>query len=212
MNVTDPQPEQRVLRAKGQLHQGECLLTWEWPRDVQHVYVYKFKPEEEEPADQLTTRHLKLITREEYKSTAGFRDTVASIGVRLYRIYPCVKTNGELTLLRQEDEDNLIRINGGRAQVRYSVKYGRSWFSKLKPVRMELFCEIDVPREALCYVKKSGAEPLNREDGVIYPFQSPFPAGQHKLPEIEIGKDEYVRVFLTDGKRFGDTYELIREK
>lgn len=202
---------QRITKATGQRYQGECLLTWEWPKDIQYVYIYAFKLGEELPYEQLSPRNFKLLTREEYKTTIGFRERSEHIGVIMYRIIPCVRENGEIKPLKQFDEHNVIRIAGSRAQIRYKVSYGRGWFQKRKPVTLELFCEIPVPRNVLCYVKKQGEEPFGREDGVVYPLLREFTSGRQMLPGFEIGKDEFVRLFLTDGKMYGEFFELIRE-
>ncbi|WP_127581417.1 hypothetical protein [Paenibacillus koleovorans] len=212
MDAVEPQAHTRIMNAKGQRHQGECLLTWEWPRDIQHVYVYPYKPGEELAVEELLREHMKLVTREEYRASAGFREKSEFIGTRLYRLFPCVKEEGGLKLIAQLDQDNLVQIKGDRAQIRYSIQYGFHWFGKLKPAHIELFCEVNVPKGVLCYAKKPGSEPLSKDDGVMYMFGREFQQGRQKLPQFEVGRDEYVRVFLSDGKQYGDAFELIREK
>ncbi|TBL80982.1 hypothetical protein [Paenibacillus thalictri] len=212
LKVMEPSPSQRIDNITGQRQQDECLLNWNWPKNVQYVYIYTFQDEEELPPEQLDVKNLKLITREEYKMMGGYRERIGFVGARSYRCFPCVMNDGELILLKQQDNRNLLQIGGVRAQVRYSIKYGWGLFSKRKSVLLKLFCEKQVPREALCYVKKSGSEPINREDGIVYPFPWDFTIGEHYLPEFEVGKQEYVRIFFTNGKRYGEAFELIREK
>lgn len=71
--------------------------------------------------------------------------------------------------------------------------------------------EVPVPQEALCYVKKRGGYPADRDDGTLYPFTAPFAAGRNVLPSVEVGGDEYVRLFFTDGQKYGTVYELVPE-
>lgn len=216
MKWCQPEPEFAIPKSSGQSRNGESTLTWEWPKDVQYVYLASYRPEEE-PAGRpdeawLARRTLKLVTREEYKMKAGYRDRVDFIGMKLYRLFPCTRTeDGEIRAYMQWDDRNVVRISGGKAAIRYKVAYGKGWFQKLKPVVLELFCEIPVPEEALCYVKKKGSEPVHRDDGIVYRFNRGFEAGRNRLPEIQIAKDEYVRIFFTDGQAYGTMYDLMKE-
>ncbi|MCR8644713.1 hypothetical protein NV379_18830 [Paenibacillus sp. N1-5-1-14] len=200
-----------ITRVAYQLQDGECILTWQWPKDVDYVYIYSFNESQELRAEQLGSGQLKLFTREEYKASNGYRERIDYIGMHGYRIFPCVRRDGQLSVLTQEDEHNRIRVNGGRAKIRYSIQYGNKLFRKFKTVRIQIFCEIQVPQEVLCYVKKTGSNPTNFEDGYAYPFMGDFQVGRSVLPEIEIGKDEYIRLFFAEGKRYGELYELICE-
>ncbi|MVO98821.1 hypothetical protein [Paenibacillus lutrae] len=190
---------------------GECVLTWQWPKDIQAVYVYSFEAGAEKPPELLAPQQMKLFTREEYKAKSGYRERIDYIGSRGYRIFPCMIKDGAVTALLQKDEHNVVRVNGGKAGIRYSVHYGRKLFGKFKTARIQLFCEIPVPQEALCYVKKEGAPPSGRQDGTAYPFRRDFDAGSQSLPEIEIGRNDYLRLFLTDPSRYGEIFELIQE-
>ncbi|MFD1218808.1 hypothetical protein [Paenibacillus vulneris] len=207
----EPGDPYRITKAACQLQDGDCLLTWQWPKDVDYVYIYSFPDGAEEAPEVLTPKQLKLFTREEYKAKAGYRERVDYIGLRGYRIFPCLRSDGSLTLLRQTDDANVARMNGGRAKIRCSVKYGSKLFSKYKSARIELFCEIAVPQEALCYVKKEGAVPAHKDDGIAYPFMDDFPVGRTALPQVEIGKNDYIKVFFTDSKRYSEQYALMYE-
>lgn len=201
----------RITKAVSQVQEGEVILTWQWPKDIDYVYVYSFTEGEELLPAQLDPRQLKLFTREEYKTKAGYREKVDYIGVRGYRIYPCLRQSGGLTALRQTDDDNRVRVNGGRAKIRWSVKYGSKLFSKYKTARIQLFCEIPVPQDTLCYVKKEGGSPAGKDDGIAYPFMGDFSVGRTVLPEIEIGKHDVIRVFLADSERDRELFELMYE-
>ncbi|TXK83794.1 hypothetical protein [Paenibacillus sp. N3.4] len=207
----EPNEFYRIRKVECQLHDGECMLTWQWPKDVDYVYMYSFDYGAEQSPQLLDSHQLKLFTREEYKAKGGYRERVGYIGAHGYRIFPCIRLNGALTAYQQTDADNIIRVSGGRAQIRCSIKYGSKLFSKYKTARIQLFSEIAVPKEALCYVKKEGAIPVNKDDGIVYPFMNDFSIGRCVLPEIQIGKKDYLRLFFTDNRQFGEQYELILE-
>ncbi|UUZ96037.1 hypothetical protein LJK87_17705 [Paenibacillus sp. P25] len=206
-----PEERHRIRQAASRLADGECVVTWQWPADIQYVYIHSFGGGEEARPEAIDERRLKLYTREEYKVRGGYRSPADFIGARYFRIYPCVMEGVQLITLSQTGEDNLARVSGGRAKIRYAIQYGLPWFGKYKSVRIRLFCEIPVPKEALCYVKKQGAVPLNPEDGTLYPLLRDLPAGRTELPEIQVGRQDQVRLFLTDGKRYGDQFEVIPE-
>ncbi|WP_233455234.1 hypothetical protein [Paenibacillus elgii] len=209
MQWSEPDERYRITKAASEVREGECLLTWHWPKEINYVYIDSFEDGGEQPPDGLDPKRLKLFTREEYKAKNGYRARVDFTGPYFYRIYPCVMLEGRLTPLSQRDGDNLTRVSGGRGKIRYGIKYGGGWFSKYKTVQIRLFCEIPVPREALCYVKKEGAAPRNKEDGTFYPFMNDFPPGRTELPPIEVGKNDYIRLFFTDGPIYGERFELI---
>jgi hypothetical protein len=207
----EPEEQYRIVKTGCQALDGESIVTWQWPKHIEAVYVYSFPQGTEQEPELLQPKHLKLFTREEYKTRSGYRERIEYMGVQGYRIFPCLIRGGQPVPLKQADSDNYARVSGGKAKLRYSIKYGNKWFSKYKSIRIQLFCEIAVPQEALCYVKKEGVSPTNKEDGIAYPFLSDFAAGSHMLPEIEVGKNDYIRIFFTDGKAFGELYELISE-
>ncbi|TDF94082.1 hypothetical protein [Paenibacillus piri] len=201
----------QIKQTACQTHNGECVITWSWPKGVESVFIYSFPEGAEQPPESLQPKQLKLFTREEYRARSGYRDRAEFLGVQGYRIFPCVMQGGRLAAMMQTDEHNVARASGGKAKIRYRIKYGQSWFSKYKTARIQLFCEIAVPKEALCYVKKEGAAPAGRDDGIVYPFMNDLAPGSHVLPEVEIGKRDYIRLFFTDGKSFGSLFELIPE-
>ncbi len=231
MRYVDAEPgDQRVIRGlTAQAEEGWCILRWLWPRDAEAVYIEKLNNEEEHGStsfamddhDATTAEHasdsfpphrtFKLYTREEYKATNGYRERLDHFGKVAYRVHLVVEQDGEMVLVRQQDGGNRVELSAGKAKIRYSVRQQASWFSKRKTVRIEVHAEVPVERDVLCYVKKEGGYPTSREDGVVYPFAEPFRAGRTELPAIEIGKNEYVRLFFTDGRRYGQLYELILE-
>jgi hypothetical protein len=74
---------------------------------------------------------------------------------------------------------------------------------------MSIMTETALDKELLVYVKKIGSVPISIDDGTMYPFVRDFPAGKTEQPEIEIGKDEYIRIFFSNGRKSAEIYELI---
>ncbi|MDF2722138.1 MAG: hypothetical protein K0Q59_1813 [Paenibacillus sp.] len=201
----------RITGLRHRIQDQESVLTWNWPEDVHLVYIYCFAAEAELPLEQRPRQAMKLLTRDEYKAGAGYRGRIEGTGRYAYRIYPCERNADGVVLLRQEDEDNLVRFSTGKVQVRYSIDYRFSLFGKMRPVRIMLTSEALVPKEALCYVMKEGSFPLHKEDGTAYPFIEDIAPGRNVLPQIEIPKSNKIKLFFTDGKKYGDMYELIHE-
>jgi hypothetical protein len=202
---------QRITDIRQRFQDNECILTWKWPGGIQFVYLYGFQADAEIPPENRPDKVMKLYTREEYKAKMGYRTHLETIGRYAFRVYPCQRTAGEMTVYKQEDEDNIILFSTGKARIRYSIKYGRAFFSKRRAVRIELHSEVHIPKDALCYVKKEGTFPLHKEDGTAYPFIHDVLPGRNVLPEIEINKQDQLKLFFTDGKKYGDIYELIPE-
>jgi len=201
----------RITEMRHRVQGNESVLTWKWPAGIDFVYVYLFPAEAEQPPEQRPPAAMKLYTREEYKAKAGYRGRLDGIGRYAYRVYPCVRKPEGIVVLRQEDGDNLIRFAAAKARIRYSIKTGMALFRKYQPVRIELTSEVAVPKEALCYVLKEGEMPLHPEDGTVYPFIDDIQPGRNVLPDIEIPKNSRIKLFFTDGKKYGELFELIPE-
>ncbi|MNI12579.1 hypothetical protein D3C73_657670 [compost metagenome] len=212
MQWTDHIPHgRRITEMRHRLQDEECILTWRWPEHIQVVYIYGYETDAELPVEQRPDKAMKLFTREEYKAHSGYKTRVNAIGRYAFRVYPCERTTDGMVILKQEDADNHIRFSTGKARIRYSIKYGTAFFSKQKPVRMELNSEVSISKDTLCYVKKEGGFPLHKEDGILYPFIQDLHPGRNVLPEIEINKKDQIKIFFTDGKKYGEMYELIPE-
>jgi hypothetical protein len=211
MQWGDQDERLQITRIDRVVQDGEAILTWQWPKDLEYVCIRSYRDPMDGSLPELDPRTFKLYTREEYKVNSGYRARVNYIGLQYYRIYPCMMRDGVLTVLRQANDNNFVQISGGKANIRFSIKYSNRLFSKMKRVDIRLFCEMPVDREALCYVKKQEGYPTSVSDGVVYPFNRDFSAGPNILPPIEINKNEFVKLFFTDGKRYGSVYELIPE-
>lgn len=187
-----------------------CTLRWRWPDGVQAVCIHK-APAETPDHGELPPSGMKLYTREEYKANNGYRDRMDDIGLIVYTIYARLSDNGEILLVRQRDGANQTTVSAGKARIYYSILQKKALFGKQKTVHMTITAEAPVPKDVLCYVKKRGGYPASREDGVHFPFVQDFAAGRNALPPIEIGKEDFVRIFFTDGRKYALYYELVPE-
>ncbi|WP_339317410.1 beta-mannanase [Paenibacillus sp. FSL R10-2734] len=189
-----------------------CTLRWRWPDGVQAVYIHKTSTEEASSGTaDIPPVGMKLYTREEYKSNNGYRDRLDEIGLVSYTIIARFTENGETLLSRQRDGANRVVVSAGKARIYYSIQQKRGLFGKQKTVHMAITAEVPVARDVLCYVKKRGGHPAGKEDGILFPFVQDFAPGRNVLPPIEVGKDDFVRIFFTDGPKYGLYYELVPE-
>ncbi|WP_172253431.1 beta-mannanase [Saccharibacillus deserti] len=223
MRFIEAGPDSPVIRELTRRVSGDvCTLQWQWPSGADSVYIGRRAldadlsgaggtPSAPERSFSPDPSGLKLYTREEYKAAAGYRDRLDGIGRFAYTVYAVVPGAGEPVLVRQPDGSNTIETPAGRAKIRCAVREKKALFRPYKSVRIEISCEVPLGEDVLCYVKKSGAYPTGPQDGTVYPFGTPFPAGRTGLPEIEVGKNDFVRVFFTDGKKYGLLYELLPE-
>jgi len=192
------------------IEEDRCILRWHWPAGVQAVYIHKTAAEGG-ASDPTSVAGMRLYTKDEYKANNGYHERVDGIGRIQYTVYACILEQGEATPIRQLDGSNRQTVSTGKAKIRYAIRMRGGLFKKYKTVHIQVTTEVPLPKEVLCYVKKQGGYPANREDGTVYPFVADFAAGRNMLPEIEVGKDEYVRLFLTNGQLYGHLYELIPE-
>jgi hypothetical protein len=201
---------QYITEARFRMVDQMALLTWQWPKGIEYVYIVKASDRNKFGPEQVFP--MKLYTKEEYKANAGYKDFVQSIGKIVVKIYPVIRENGEMIVLNQENGMNEIELKGQKAKIRYSIMYSKGWFSKQKTVKMRIRPDIFLSKDAICYVKKEGQQPINMEDGTIYSFVHDFePGTSGELPEIQVNKNDYIGLFFTDGKKYGELYDLIPE-
>lgn len=203
-------PAQAITEVTARVEDRFCTLRWRWPDGVQAVCIHKGTGEGP-GRGELPPSGMKLYTREEYKANNGYRDRMDDIGLVSYTILARIEDSGETLLIKQADGSNQITVSAGKARIYYSVSQKKTIFGKQKTVHMTITAEVPVPKDVLCYVKKRGGYPASREDGVLFPFVQDFAAGRNALPPIEIGKEDFVRIFFTDGRRYGQYYELVPE-
>ncbi len=186
-------------------------LTWMWPYGVDSVYIFGTGENEDIQINMPQKYNGKLYTRDEYVEFNGFHGRITSIGRYKYSIFPYIKENGQMVLVNQNGVDNCITVSTGKIHIEYLVKERGKLFSNKKLVTIIIKPESFVPKDVLCYVKKVGSMPACKEDGLVFPFIEDFNSGVNTMPDIEIYKNEYIKVFLTDGEKYGDTYELFRK-
>ncbi len=213
MQYRDAQPDDPVIsELSHKIDDNRVVLRWQWPEGAAVVYIAKQSADTgANGQNEAPTSELKLFTREEYKATGSYRDRIEGIGRVRYTVYPAVREAGETFVIRQQDGANQLELSTGRAKIKYAVHHKKSWFRSRKTVQIQVTAEVPVPQEALCYVKKRGGYPADRDDGTLYAFTAPFAAGRNVLPAIEVGGDEYVRLFFTNGQKYGTIYELVPE-
>lgn len=194
-----------------QLQGNEYVINWHWAEDVPCVYIHRSGYDEPFDVNQLSENQLRLYTREEYKAHKGLREKNEGIGRYTYRIFPCRLENGRPVMLLPQGEANIVHVRTGKAKIYYSFKRGRNWFSPYQSLQIRIFSEIPIPKDVLCYVKKEGSTPASKDDGTQYAFIRDLQPGVNLLPEIEVRKKDEIRLFFTDGKKYGELYELIPE-
>lgn len=199
-----------ITDVTSQVEDRFCTLRWRWPEGVQAVYIHKASAEAE-ISRETPPSGMKLYTREEYKANNGFRDRLDEIGLVAYTIFARLAGDGETLLVRQQEDSNRLLVSAGKARIYYSIVQKKGLFARQKSVHMTITAEVPVSKDVLCYVKKKGSHPSSKEDGVLFPFVQDFMAGRNALPPIEIGKEDFVRIFFTDGRKYGLYYELIPE-
>ncbi|MCU6710015.1 beta-mannanase [Paenibacillus sp. J5C_2022] len=198
----------RITGLSHAVEDDQCVLRWIWPAAVDAVYISALPLGGRDGGDEDAGR-LKLYTKSEYKANNGFACRLNPARPYRFTVYAFVEGKEGAFLIRQSDGDNRTELSAGKAKIFYSITEKGGLFRKHKQALIEVDTETALNQDVLCYVKKQGGYPANREDGILYPFVTPFSPGRNVLPPIEIGKSEYVRLFLTDGRTHGQLYELI---
>lgn len=211
MRFIHAEPDSPVINGLSRtVEEDRCTLRWQWPASIQAVYIGVSTAERvEENSDEHAG--LKLYTRAEYKANNGYHTRMEGIGRNIYTVYACMEDGSEKLLVVQSGGENRIEVSAGKASIRYSIRQKTGLFQKFKTIHIQVTSEVPVDRDVLCYVKKQGGYPANKEDGIQYPFVSSFAAGRNALPPIEVGKQDFVRLFFTDGPKYGQMYELLPE-
>jgi hypothetical protein len=207
--ITSPDHEIKDIRKT--LRDSEVHLIWFWSKEIDFVYIYKTSADNLKPVSEIKDQDVKLYTREEYKANHGYIGRMDTIGRYAYRIFPGQKRDGKLVVLNQENENNLILITGSRAKIHYSITYKNKFLQPKKRVRMSIRTELELDKNLLVYVKKTGSVPMSIEDGTVFPFIRDFAPGNTELLDKDIGKDEYIRIFFSNGRKAAENFELIPE-
>ncbi|WP_462410929.1 beta-mannanase [Neobacillus sp. Marseille-QA0830] len=206
-----PSPGHEIKDLRKTVRDSEIHLTWFWSKEIDFVYIYKAPADSIKPLNELEKQDIRLYTREEYKANQGYLGRLDGFGRYAYRIFPCQKRDGNLIVYAQENKNNLIFITGAKAKIKFSMVVKKVFLRPKKRVLISIDTEYPLDKDLLVYVKKTGSPPISVEDGTVFPFVRDFPAGKTELPEIEFNKDEYIRIFFSNGKQSAEIYELIPE-
>ncbi|MHB8061425.1 MAG: hypothetical protein ACYDG2_02140 [Ruminiclostridium sp.] len=204
-------PAERIRGVSSLVKDGQLILHWKWTDKITCVYIYKTNQNEEILLENITPQNAKLYTKDEYVNLQGYHEEIKAIDMFNYIICPCVFRDGEPSLVDQKDKENRITVTTGKTNIFYTITFKKRLFSKRKIVQMVIRTEVPVNKEVLCYVKKEGGYPLNKEDGKIYPFVEELSPGRNILSEIEINEKDNIKIFFTDVNRYSEIFNLIRE-
>lgn len=202
--------EPRIGEIKAQQRNGQTILTFKWPNTLENLYIYKQDILQEAPLNW--EKPYRRYTKEEYARFGGFIDQDLEMAMSKYILCPYISSDkqGENYIVSYKDSSNEIQVINHQIEIKYDIKEKKKLFSTRKQVRMQVFCEIPIPKEYLCYVKKKGNIPIGLEDGMKFQFITDFEPGDNVLPEIEVDKDEYVRIYLTEEVPYKEAYRIIR--
>lgn len=194
---------------KAEVKEERVYLSFKWPRELEQVYIYCRNLLDKESYDR--NKPYRRYTQSEYIRFGGFIDEHPRMGLIEYEICPYIQTPQETYLISSEKGINRVQVMTRRIMIRYTLKEIKRLFSDKKSIQIQVFCEMDLPKETLCYVKKKGSIPTCNEDGMQFHFISDFKAGDNLLPEIEVGKDEHVRIYLSDEVEYKELYGVYKE-
>lgn len=200
--------EPKIDHIKVHIEGDKVLLKFQWPNTLEMLYVYKAHLVSGEQID--FDKPYRKYTKNEYSNFGGFIDSVTEGGIVKYVLCPYMHDGSSAYLVQYENKENEVCVIASRIEVRYEIHEKKKLFSKQKIVQMQVFCEKEIPKEYLCYVKKKGSIPVGIEDGMRFQFIDDFGAGNNLLPEVEVDKDEYIRIYLTEEVPYQEAYRVIK--
>lgn len=198
----------KITDIKAKVKEGQVTLTFKWPNELEYIYIYKQNKLKEESVDW--EKPYRKYTKAEYACFGGFKDLDLGSAMSQYILCPYIQSNTESYIVRYQDGCNRIEVIGHQIEIRYEIKERKKLLSSRKLVQMQVFCDMPLPKEYLCYVKKRGSIPIGREDGMCFQFISDFVAGDNRLPEIEVDKEEYIRIYLTEEVPHKEAYRIMK--
>lgn len=198
----------RVADIRVHLEERKVTLSFKWPNELENLYIYKKSLLKEEEINW--DKPYRKYTKSEYARFGGFVDQNLESAISLYILCPYIQDSFESYIVRYEDHCNEVEVIAKKIEVRYQINEKKKLFSNRKIVQMSIFCETELPKDYLCYVKKRGSIPIGIEDGTCFRFISDFEAGDNVLSEIEVDKDEYVRIYLTEDVPFKEGYRVVK--
>ncbi len=209
MNMRDLESlEQGIKSVKCEIEKERFVIKWQWTRDCDIVYIFKSKALNEIGIEAITEGNVKIFTREEYIEFNGYVESIREINQYKFMIFKAQQNNDELILVKQQNGENEVIVCTGKPDIFYEIIERRSLFSKNKKVKMKIICDAPFKKDVLCYVKKQGNYPESQKDGIKFDFIGDFHSGVNEMPSIEIGRDEFVKIFIKDVNRYGSSYNL----
>lgn len=203
-----------IYDVTSQMDRDRFSIRWRWPEGIDIVYILQADILNESPMENISERNVKLYTKEEYREFNGYVKTIKDIGQYKFIIFPAIQENEDIILLKQDNGINEIIISTGKPEISYEIKEiknFKSLFSREKTIEIIINSEVALNKDVLCYVKKQGSYPVSKEDGICFDFIDNIHAGINIMPDINIGKDEYIRVFIKDIDKYGNAYSLKQE-
>nr|WP_207714658.1 hypothetical protein [Clostridium tetanomorphum] len=193
------------------MDKDKFTIRWKWPKDIDIVYILKTDDIEGFSIEYLEDKYLKLYTKEEYNEFNGYVETIKEIKQYKFFIFSAKEIEDDISLFKQQNGENEIIVSTGVPNIYYyvnEVKSIKSFFSKEKTVQIIINSDVDLKKDVLCYVKKKGSYPINKNDGIQFDFICEIYSGENIMPEIIISKDEYIKVFIKDIDKYGSAYNL----
>jgi hypothetical protein len=201
---------EKIKELKYELTNDQYTLKWKWTDEFDCVYMFKTEETEYIPLEELLKLKPKVYTKDEYKGHNGFKERITELTQYRFYIYPMKEDYDNKIIINQDPEDNSIVLCTGKPYIRFYIKEKKRLFSNKKTVQIIVNPDVNIDKNVLCYVKIEGSCPTNKEEGILYQFNQDFRQGENVFPEIEIGKNEYINIFFTDGKKYGEKYNLIQ--
>lgn len=197
-----------------ELTKDKFTIRWRWPENIDIVYILKINSLEDFSLDNISENNVKLYTREEYKEFNGYCENIKEINQYRYYVFPALQSEEDILLVKQHNGKNEIIVSTGKVEISYKIKVIKSLkkiFSKEKTIQIIIESEVQLHKDALCYVKKRASYPISNEDGIRFDFIDDIHSGINVMPEITVNKDEYIKVFIKDIDKYGGSYHLKQE-
>lgn len=201
----DPQ----IGTIKARIDENHMIMNFKWANTLEQVCIYKRNVLRDEEIDW--EHPYRKYTKEEYISFGGFVDDIDEAGLLEYTVCPMTFEEDEAVIILYPHSENSLKVPTKKIQIRYAIKEKNKLFSQRKIVEMNVFCDTDLKKEMICYTKKKGAIPVNEEDGVQFNFMKDFSAGHNTLPEIEIDRDEHIRIYLAKAVKHRELYWVYKQ-
>ena len=193
---------------KAELDERGVLLKFKWPHTLECLYVYKINLQEEQTLDY--EKPNLIYTKNEYMRFGGLLDQGGDSGLMEYILCPYMQDESDHYLVTFKENCNRIKVITSKIHIQYEIEEKKKLFKPRKVVKMHIYCDEEVPSNYLYYVKKRGSVPTSLTDGMQFQFITDFEAGENSLPEIEIDKEEYIAIYLSDEVPYRELYQVVR--